>query len=103
MELPNDPDGNGPLTGTRYPMFDWGNVNHTGAGTMAFGGDYIGVKEVAAPGASPTFMVAFSDNRYNIWPWQTERAATSGGRGVGSTTRSSWLPTIRRTVPGCPA
>ncbi len=63
MELPN---------GTSYPMFDWGNLNHSGAGRVAFGGDYIGVKEVAAPGTSPTFMVAFSDNRYNIWPWQTE-------------------------------
>ena len=63
MELPN---------GTSYPMFDWGNRNHSGAGRVAFGGDYIGVKEVAAPGTSPTFMVAFSDNRYNIWPWQTE-------------------------------
>ncbi len=63
MELPN---------GTSYPMFDWGNLNHSGAGRVAFAGDYIGVKEVAAPGASPTFMVAFSDNRYNIWPWQTE-------------------------------
>ena len=63
MELPNE---------TSYPMFDWGNRNHSGAGRVAFAGDYIGVKEVAAPGASPTFMVAFSDNRYNIWPWQTE-------------------------------
>ena len=63
MELPN---------GTSYPMFDWGNLNHSGAGRVAFGGDYIGVKEIAAPGTSPTFMVAFSDNRYNIWPWQTE-------------------------------
>jgi hypothetical protein len=58
MELPN---------GTSYAMVDRGNINHTGAGRFAFAGDYIGVKEVAAPGGgSPTFMVAFSDNRYNI-------------------------------------
>ena len=62
MTLPN---------GTSYPMFDWGNLNHTGAGKVAFGGDYIGVKEVPGQGGSATFMVAFSDNRYNIWPWQT--------------------------------
>ena len=44
MELPN---------GTTYPMFDWGNLNHSGAGRVAFAGDYIGVKEVAAPGTQP--------------------------------------------------
>jgi hypothetical protein len=63
MELPNT---------TTYPMFDWGNLNHTGAGKLAFGGDYIAVKEIAGQSGSPAFMVAFSDNRYNIWPWQTE-------------------------------
>jgi hypothetical protein len=66
MGLPN---------GTTYPMFDWGNLNHTGAGTMAFGGDYIAVQEVPGPGDRPSFMVAFADNRYNIWPWQTETGA----------------------------
>jgi len=58
--------------GTEYAMFDWGNLNHTGGGKVAFGGDYIDVKGVSAPNGSPNFMVAFSDNRYNIWPWQTE-------------------------------
>jgi hypothetical protein len=68
MELPN---------GTTYPIFDFGNLNHTGAGQIAFAGDYIGVKELAVPsGSSPAFMVAFSDNRYNIWPWET---VISGG------------------------
>jgi hypothetical protein len=67
MELPN---------GTSYPMFDYGNLNHSGSGRVAFAGDYIGVKEVAAPGTKPTFMVAFSDNRYNIWPHQTETGGT---------------------------
>jgi hypothetical protein len=62
MTLPN---------GTSYPMFDWGNLNHTGAGKIAFVGDYIGVKELATGTTSPAFMVAFSDNRYNIWPWET--------------------------------
>jgi hypothetical protein len=62
MTLPN---------GTSYPMFDWGNLNHTGAGKIAFAGDYIGVKELATGTGTPAFMVAFSDNRYNIWPWQT--------------------------------
>ena len=78
-------------------MFDWGNLNHSGAGRVAFAGDYIGVKEVAAPGSSPTFMVAFSDNRYNIWPWQTETGRPRARRArSGGTTRSSWLPTIPR-------
>jgi hypothetical protein len=63
MTLPN---------GTRYAMVDRGNINHTGAGRVAFAGDYIAVEKIAAPGGSPSFMVAFSDNRYNIWPWQTE-------------------------------
>jgi hypothetical protein len=62
MTLPN---------GTSYAMFDWGDLNHTGGGKLAFGGDYIDVK-ASPPSGSSTFMVAFSDNRYNIWPWQTE-------------------------------
>ncbi|MCG6926400.1 MAG: hypothetical protein LJF30_13955, partial [Acidobacteria bacterium] len=43
--------------------------------TMAFGGDYIAVHEVPGPGDRPSFMVAFADNRYTIWPWQTETGA----------------------------
>ena len=62
MELPN---------GTTYPMVDYGNLNHSGAGQVAFVGDYIGVEEVKGAG-NAQYMVAFSDNRYNIWPWQTE-------------------------------
>jgi hypothetical protein len=62
MELPN---------GTSYPIVDAGNRNHSGAGQVAFAGDYIGVEEVRGEG-NAEFMVAFSDNRYNIWPWQTE-------------------------------
>ncbi len=65
MELPN---------GTTYPIVDAGNRNHSGGGWVAFAGDYIGVEEVRGQG-NAEFMVAFSDNRYNIWPWQTE----SGG------------------------
>jgi hypothetical protein len=62
MTLPN---------GTSYPIWSLDNINHSGGGLLAFTGDYIGVEEVRAPG-QPSFMVAFSDNRYNIWPWQTE-------------------------------
>ena len=39
--------------GTSYPMFDWGNLNHTGAGKIAFVGDYIGVKELATGTGTP--------------------------------------------------
>jgi hypothetical protein len=63
MELPN---------GTTYPIVDDGNRNHTGGGWMAFAGDYIGVEKVRGEDGNAAFMVAFSDNRYNIWPWQTE-------------------------------
>jgi hypothetical protein len=62
MTLPN---------GTTYSMVDYGNRNHSGAGQVAFVGDYLGVEEVKTPNGGE-FMVAFSDNRYNIWPWQTE-------------------------------
>jgi hypothetical protein len=63
MELPN---------GTTYPIVDLGNRNHSGAGWVAFAGDYIGAEEVPGEDGRAAFMVAFSDNRYNIWPWQTE-------------------------------
>jgi hypothetical protein len=63
MELPN---------GTRYKIVDYGNRNHSGGGQVAFAGDYIGVEAIESADGDAEFMVAFSDNRYNIWPWQTE-------------------------------
>ncbi len=87
MELPN---------GTSYPIVDYGNLNHSGAGQVAFAGDYIGVEEVKGPGGNAEFMVAFSDNRYNIWPWQTE---FGGPVPQGEEWRYYpvlWRPTIRR-------
>ena len=76
-------------------------VNHTGAGKLPFAGDYIGVKEVAAPGASPTFMVAFSDNRYNIWPHQTETGGTvTPGDGVAVLPRLHGPQRPGEQVPG---
>ena len=68
MELPN---------GTTYPMFDWGNLNHSGAGRVAFAGDYIGVKEVAAPAPAP-----------RSW-WRSPTTATTSG------------PTRRRRAGAC--
>lgn len=63
MVLPN---------GTTYPLVHWGNRSHTGGGLLAFVGDYLSVAAVPGePPGRPGFMVAFADNRYNIWPWQT--------------------------------
>ena len=62
MTLPN---------ATTYPVWNHDNTNHTGAGLQAFTGDYIDIENNTAPGEAPAFMVAFSDTRYNIRPWQT--------------------------------
>ena len=87
MTLPN---------GTSLPIGDAGNRDHSGAGQVAFAGDYIGVEEVRGPGGNAEFMVAFSDNRYNIRPWQTEFGGPVTPGDGGGATPSSWPPTIRR-------
>jgi hypothetical protein len=62
MTLPN---------GTTYPIWNFDNTDHTGGGLQAFTGDYFDIENNTTPGEAPSFVVAFSDTRYNIRAWQT--------------------------------